>query len=174
MKGGAYGAFAHTDSLEGIFGLSTYRDPNPARSLKSFSSIIKGLAAQGEWMAAPESGKEPWYRDEDLLEKAVIGSYSREIRPRTSAEKGALDFSRFLYGIEDTVRQRRLEKLVRVSGDEIAAVLNRLASQNASPQGGPSPGGASPGGPSPVIVAGTAVAEKAAKELGVTPKVLPV
>ncbi|GHV13009.1 peptidase M16 [Spirochaetia bacterium] len=167
MKGGAYGAFAHTDSLEGVFGLSTYRDPNPARSLESFSSIMKGLADQ-------KSSKAPWYRDEDLLEKAIIGSYSRETRPRTSAEKGAVDFSRFLYGIEDMVRQRRLEKLIRVSGDEIAAVLRRLASQ-----GGPSPGvsslgGTSPGVSSPVIVAGTAVAEKAAKALGVTPKVLPV
>jgi Zn-dependent M16 (insulinase) family peptidase len=157
MKGGAYGAFAHTDSLEGVFGLSTYRDPNPGRSLESFSSIMKGLAA-------PKNGKEPWYRNEDLLEKAIIGSYSREIRPRTSAEKGAVDFSRFLYGIEDTVRQRKLERLIRVSGDEIAAVLRRLASQ----------GGSSQGALAPVIVAGTATAEKAAKTLGVTPKVLPV
>ncbi|GHV62494.1 peptidase M16 [Spirochaetia bacterium] len=169
MKGGAYGAFAHTDSLEGVFGLSTYRDPNPGRSLESFSSIMKGLAAQGERIAAPKSGKEPWYRNEDLLEKAIIGSYSREIRPRTSAEKGAVDFSRFLYGIEDAARQRKLERLIRVSGDEIAAVLRRLASQNVSSQGA-----SAQGGPSPVIVAGTAAAEKAARALGVTPKTLPV
>lgn len=147
--------------------ISDRKSRRHGRSLESFSSIMKGLAAQGEGIASPKSGKEPWYRNEDLLEKAIIGSYSREIRPRTSAEKGAVDFSRFLYGIEDTVRQRRLEKLIQVSGDEIAAVLRRLASQG-GPAGGPAQGGA------PVIVAGTAAAEKAAKALGVTPKALPV
>ncbi|GHV90931.1 peptidase M16 [Spirochaetia bacterium] len=163
MKGGAYGAFAHTDSLEGIFALSTYRDPKPSRSLESFSSILDSLAKQGSDAGGIDGGKELWYRNEDLLEKAIIGSYSRETRPRTSAEKGSVDFSRFLYGIEDLVRQRKLEKLIQVSGDEIAAVLRRLASQKAS----------SPGVSSPVIVAGTAAAEKAAKALGVTPQMLP-
>ena len=46
MKGGAYGAFATPDSLEGTFSFSTYRDPSPLRSLEAFSSIIKEMAAQ--------------------------------------------------------------------------------------------------------------------------------
>ncbi|MDR1636093.1 MAG: insulinase family protein [Treponema sp.] len=163
MKGGAYGAFAHTDSLEGIFSLSTYRDPNPLRSLEAFA------AAFGETLR-PKKGK-PWYRDEDALEKAVIGAYARETRPHTGAEKGAMDFGRFLYGLEYQTRKRRLEWLIRVSGDDISAVLSRLAvAADTSP-------GASPGQSprqSPVIVAGSAIAEKAAKILGVEPRVLPV
>jgi Zn-dependent M16 (insulinase) family peptidase len=151
MKGGAYGAFAHTDSLEGIFSLATYRDPNPARSLESFGSALKD-------MAQPKKGS-PWFRDEDSLEKAVIGTYAKETRPRTGAEKGAADFIRYLYGVEYETRRQKLEWLVQVSADEIAAALNRLASANSAP---------------PVIVAGTAIAEKAAKALGVEPRVLPV
>jgi Zn-dependent M16 (insulinase) family peptidase len=41
MKGGAYGAFAHPDHLEGVFSLATYRDPSPLRSLDAFGSILK-------------------------------------------------------------------------------------------------------------------------------------
>ncbi|MDR1930264.1 MAG: insulinase family protein, partial [Treponema sp.] len=41
MSGGAYGAFASSDSLEGIFSLATYRDPEPGRSLSVFPQILK-------------------------------------------------------------------------------------------------------------------------------------
>jgi Zn-dependent M16 (insulinase) family peptidase len=171
MKGGAYGAFAHTDSLEGIFSLSTYRDPNPLRSLEAFSSTFRETLR-------PKKGK-PWYRDEDTLEKAVIGAYARETRPRTGAEKGALDFIRFLYGLDYETRKRRLEWLTRVSGDDVSAVLNRLAAAaGASPKDLPGDSsGRFPGGlprQVPVIVAGSAIAEKAAKTLGVEARVLPV
>jgi Zn-dependent M16 (insulinase) family peptidase len=163
MKGGAYGAFAHTDSLEGIFSLSTYRDPNPARSLEAFVSAFQETLR-------PKKGK-PWYRDEDALEKAVIGAYARETRPHTGAEKGAIDFIRFLYGLEYEIRKRKLKWLTQVSGDDISAALRRLAAA-----AGASPGDMPGQMPrhTPVIVAGSAVAEKAAKILGVEPKVLPV
>jgi Zn-dependent M16 (insulinase) family peptidase len=114
MKGGAYGAFAQSDGLEGIFALSTYRDPNPFRSLDAFGEILKNLARQGV--------------DEDSLEKAIIGTYARETRPRTSAEKGFVDFSRFLYGIDDARREQRLKFLVKVGADQIAAAADSLAS----------------------------------------------
>ncbi|MDR0623621.1 MAG: insulinase family protein [Treponema sp.] len=143
MKGGAYGAFAHPDNLEGYYSFCTYRDPNPLRSLNSFEKILKG---QGEF-------------PEDEVEKAVIGCYGQETRPRTAAEKGAADFSRFLYGIEDPHRARKLERLIQVRGDQISAALLRLASQTVS---------------SPVIVAGMGIAEKAAAKLGVEVQILPL
>jgi Zn-dependent M16 (insulinase) family peptidase len=114
MKGGAYGAFAQSDGLEELFALSTYRDPNPFRSLDAFREILKNLARQGV--------------DEDSLEKAIIGTYARETRPRTSAEKGFVDFSRFLYGIDDTKREQRLKFLVKTGADQIAAAADSLAS----------------------------------------------
>ena len=154
MKGGAYGAFAQPDSLEGPFSLATYRDPNPLRSLEAFSSIITEAAAQGE-KAGDASGAES-------LDKAVIGAYAKETRPRTPAEKGMADFFRFLYGIEDRHRAQRLKSLIDVSEDQINAVFKRLASETGMGKG------------SPVIIAGTAEAEKAAAKLGVELRELPV
>jgi Zn-dependent M16 (insulinase) family peptidase len=158
MKGGAYGAFAQSDSLEGAFAFSTYRDPNPQRSLEAFSSIIKDLASQsGAW------------NENDELEKAIIGTYSKETRPRTSAEKSVSDFLRFLYGIGDHHRSERLKSLVAVSGNDIDAALKRLAAS----LGGSTAKGDSPF-PHPVIIAGRPAAEKAAAQLGTGVTELPV
>ena len=152
MKGGAYGAFAYPDHLEGQFAFSTYRDPNPMRSLDAFSSIIRNALAGGT----------PGLRflDKEALDKAVIGVYARETRPRTPSEKGLTDFIRFLYGIEDNHRLRGIKDLVGVTEEQIGAVLKRLASETHDTH--------------PVIIAGKAEAEKAAVKLGVEVKNLPV
>ncbi|MCL2373814.1 MAG: insulinase family protein [Treponema sp.] len=157
MKGGAYGAFAQPDSLEGNFSLATYRDPNPLRSLEAFSSILKEAAA------APENGNrdsaaEAW--NAEALTKAVIGAYARETRPRSPAEKSLADFFRFLYGIEDDHRSRRLKDLIAVSEDQTKAVLKRLAGETINAY--------------PVIITGKAEAEKAAARLGAGIYSLPV
>ena len=150
MKGGAYGAFAQPDSLEGPFSFSTYRDPNPLRSLEAFSSIVRESSQGSEAMP-----------DGDALTKAVIGAYARETRPRTPSEKGFADFLRFLYGIEDRHRSRRLADLVAVDQRQIDAVLKRL-------------GNDAGGNTWPVIITGKADAEKAAAKLGVAVSELPV
>jgi Zn-dependent M16 (insulinase) family peptidase len=160
MKGGAYGAFAQPDHLEGAFSLSTYRDPNPLRSLEAFSSIIKELSEQEP--GSPE--EEAVHRS--ALDKAVIGSYARETRPRTSAEKSSADFLRFLYGIEDRHRSLRLKSLIAVTEEEISAALKRLsAAGSLVPQSRRG---------FPVIIAGKAEAEKAAARLGTKATELPV
>jgi Zn-dependent M16 (insulinase) family peptidase len=146
MKGGAYGAFAHTDGLEGIFGMSTFRDPDPLRSLDSFRAALRGLADRAVW-------------DQDTLEKAVVGSYAREIRPRTPAERGGADFLRFLYGFDDELRRRKLRWLINLQEEDVTEALRGLAGQEA--------GGA-------VIIAGPAAAEQAARSLGVPVRTLPV
>jgi Zn-dependent M16 (insulinase) family peptidase len=148
MKGGAYGASASPDMMERVFSLSTYRDPNALRSLEAFPAILKEAAR-----AAPEG--------EDLT-KAVIGSFSRETRPRSPAEKAFADCLRFLYGIEDWRRKARLESIVSITTEELAAAAERLA---ASAETGPGV---------PTILAGTAEAEKAAAKLGVEIRTLPV
>jgi Zn-dependent M16 (insulinase) family peptidase len=149
MKGGAYGAFTHPDNLEGAFSFSTYRDPDPLRSLETFPALLKDLANAG--IAGGE---------EELV-KAVIGAYSRETYPRTGAEKSFIDFFRFLYGVEDGHRSRRLKSLIAVREEETAAILRRLASLAEKPG-------------SPVIIAGRAQAEKAAARLNCNVKELPV
>jgi Zn-dependent M16 (insulinase) family peptidase len=147
MKGGAYGAFAQPDGFERVFDFGTYRDPNPQRSLGAFINVLKDRAEQKP--------------DEDALEKAVIGSYAKETRPRTAAEKGFADFFRFLYGLEDVHREQKLGALIDVTEAEITAAARRLAEPSAT-------------GLVPVIIAGTAAAKKAAAQLGVPVRDLPV
>jgi Zn-dependent M16 (insulinase) family peptidase len=146
MKGGAYGAFAHTDALEGVFGMSTFRDPDPLRSIDSFTSVFKDLLSSAAW-------------DQDTLEKAIVGTYAKEIRPRTPAERGGVDFIRFLCGLTDELRSRKLHWLTTLRGEELMEALRGLAGQEAK---------------AATIIAGPAVAEKAAKDLGVTVQPLPV
>ncbi|MDR0457035.1 MAG: insulinase family protein [Treponema sp.] len=143
MKGGAYGASASSDSLEHTFSLSTYRDPNPLRSLDSFSAILKTENITAK----------------DDLEKMLIGCYSRETRPRSPAEKGVVDFLRFISRIENDYRRRRLERLISVSADDISAALGELASQAAAGR---------------VIITGMKGAEQAAAALGTEVQALPV
>ncbi|MDR3123740.1 MAG: peptidase M16, partial [Treponema sp.] len=148
MKGGAYGAFANPDGLEGSFTLSTYRDPNPLRSLEAFPAIL-GEAAR----KAPE---------EEELVKAVIGTFSKETRPRSPSEKALADCLRFLCGLEDRRRKAKLEAIVSVAVTELAAAADRLA---ASRETGPG---------IPTVIAGPTAAEKAAAKLGVAIRTLPV
>lgn len=148
MKGGAYGAFAKPDSLEGIFSLATYRDPDPVRSLSAFHEILRD---RGELVP-----------DDDSLEKAVIGTFARETAPSSPADKGFADFLRHLYGVTEEHRLRRLENIVSLEAEETSAAARRLASGTDRFPG------------RPVIIAGTGAAEKAATALGTAVKILPV
>jgi Zn-dependent M16 (insulinase) family peptidase len=145
MKGGAYGAFVNPDMLERTFALATYRDPSPLRSLDAFRSILRTFTE---------------YRGENL-EKAIIGSYSRLIQPKTSARKSYVDFNRLLSGIEDIHRSRHFKALINTREDDIAQVLAKLASASEEVHW-------------PVIITGERDAEKAAKALGVDVQRLPV
>jgi Zn-dependent M16 (insulinase) family peptidase len=89
----------------------------------------------------------------------IIGCYARETRPRTSAEKGLLDFFHYLYGVEASYRKRKLERLIATNGSDITAAFQALASQKAQ---------------NPVLITGMKDAEQAAKALGIEPQMLPV
>jgi Zn-dependent M16 (insulinase) family peptidase len=154
MMGGAYGAFASSESLEGVFSLATYRDPEPLRSLTVFPEILDKRAAAGI--------------GEDSLEKAIIGTFAREIHPRTPAEKGFSDFLKFLYGIHESQRQRRMEAIIQVQAADTLRIVQRLAKDALAKNGR-----AAPSGPQ-VIITGTKAAERAAKELGAEVFTLPV
>jgi len=145
MKGGAYGAFINSNSLENCVSFATYRDPNPLRSLDVITSIFKDNSY----------GK----CTEDYLEKSIIGCYSKETNPKTAADKGLTDFYRFLYGIEESYYKRKLERLISVSTSDIENIFNSLSSRPTSP---------------PVIIAGVKKAEEAAKKLGVNVQMLKI
>ncbi|MDR0657275.1 MAG: insulinase family protein [Treponema sp.] len=153
MKGGAYGASAHAHHAEGTFTFSTYRDPNPFRSLEAFSSILKNF----DKIEAEKAG-DAAHRESEL-EKLIIGAYSRETRPQAPSAKAFSDFLCFLYGIDDSYRSRKLKGIISVRSEDLSAAAARLASQKPC---------------CPVIIAGNALAEKAAADLGVRVKTLPV
>jgi Zn-dependent M16 (insulinase) family peptidase len=159
MKGGAYGAFASVDGNEKIFGFATYRDPNPFRSLGAFTTILRdraGLPPEGgtpsRKTAQKNSIKDTAFM-EDALEKAIIGRYARETSPRTAAEKGSIDFSRFLYGIDSSHRERKLRALIDISEAEVVGAARRLVESTVS--------ASCP--ITPVIIAGSETAKEAAK-----------
>ena len=147
VKGGAYGAFAYPDHLEGNFSFSTYRDPDPIASFEAFSSIIN------------RSQEHSASLDEDSLEKSIIGTYAKETRPRAPAEKGLADFFHFLNGIEAAHRLERLKGIIAVSAEEIAAAEKRLAEKEDFNW--------------PVIIAGKKEAERAAAKLNAEVRNLP-
>jgi Zn-dependent M16 (insulinase) family peptidase len=149
MKGGAYGAFVSSDSLENCVSFATYRDPNPLRSLETISGIIKGGLSSG---AINSDG-------EDLLVKTIIGCYAKETRPRTGAENGLIDFYRFLYGVEDSYRKRKLERLVSVTTKDIDSAFSELGARPVTGS---------------VIITGQKNAEQIARALRTDIKALPV
>ncbi|MDR0400249.1 MAG: insulinase family protein [Treponema sp.] len=148
MKGGAYGAFAHTDGLEQVFTLSTYRDPDPLRSIGAFDAALAALHTQLKTRP-----------DEEALDKAVVGTYARETQPRTPMERGFAGFLRFLYALPPELRRKRLASLINLREAGLLEALERLSAQT---------------GESPVIIAGPETAEKAARKLGVDLTTLPV
>ncbi|MDR0759303.1 MAG: insulinase family protein [Treponema sp.] len=155
MKGGAYGAFASADGSEKVFNLSTYRDPAPLRSLGAFTAILRDRAGPSATDTAAL---------EDMLEKAIIGRYAKETLPRTAAEKGSIDFSRFLYGVDSCHREMKLRALIDITEEEVAGAARRLA-ESASSAGFPL---------TSVVIAGVKAAQEAAGRLGVEPRELPV
>jgi Zn-dependent M16 (insulinase) family peptidase len=112
MKGGAYGAHAAANSIEGTFTFSTYRDPRPADSVLSFSKIL-------------EAAQKTKIKD-DMLEKIIIGAYAKEKQPAANPVKGFKDFMRFLYNISDEMRTENLENIITAGADDITDAALRL------------------------------------------------
>ncbi|GAB1482868.1 hypothetical protein MASR2M78_16840 [Treponema sp.] len=126
--------------------MATYRDPDPARSLGALREALEASAKES--------------LGEEELEKAIIGTYSKETRPRTSADKGMADFMRLLCGMDDAMRQRKLEAIIDMDSQSLGnAAACRLseAAQRATA----------------VVVAGESAAVKAAELLRVVPQLLP-
>ncbi|MDR1748138.1 MAG: insulinase family protein [Spirochaetaceae bacterium] len=111
--GGAYGASSGTDAIEKVFIMSTYRDPNPALSLRSFRECLDESAGMT--------------LDRESLERAITGCYSREIQPRSPMAKGFTGFVRALYGITDELREKKIAALLGTTAEQLRAAAERVA-----------------------------------------------
>lgn len=107
-KGGAYGGGAYHRSLDGLFGFYSYRDPNPVNTLK----IMRGA---GRWAADKK------WSDRDL-EDAKISVFQNVDAPISVNEEGT---GRFLYGIDEEMRQKRREQLLDVTKNQVREVAQK-------------------------------------------------
>ncbi|MBQ7158558.1 MAG: insulinase family protein [Treponema sp.] len=111
--GGAYGAFCYTESLTSSLVFSTYRDPTPQKSADVFNACLEEGAAL--------------LMDEETVERAVTGTYSSNIQPRSPHSRGATGLLRTLYGIFDEDREEKVKGLLFATPEEVRDSFRRLA-----------------------------------------------
>ena len=110
--GGAYGAFAGVDSVNKTFTLSTYRDPTPEKSLDAFERCLEAAAKNGF--------------DSETVEKAVAGTYSSLITPKTPKARGNTAFLRQLYLLDSKEVVERTKILLSITAEDLQAAARRM------------------------------------------------
>ena len=67
--------------------------------------------------------------DDDSVEKAITGLYSRIIQPGSPSGNGFKGFVRCLYGITDERRERRVEWIRSVTAADLKKTAERLVTK---------------------------------------------
>lgn len=114
-KGGAYGAFSSNDPIEKTFSLATYRDPKPMKTFEAYSDCLK--KAMGTDL------------NDEMLEKCIVGCYSKEIQPKSPSGRGFAGFLRTLWGITEQQREEKIKLLFSVTTEDLKKALNNLIKQ---------------------------------------------
>ncbi|KAF2405121.1 presequence protease-like protein [Trichodelitschia bisporula] len=108
-KGGAYGGGAFSLGLNGIFGMMSYRDPNPQNTLNIMS----------------EAGT--WARDRNWterdLEEAKLSVFQALDAPESVSQEG---MTQFLSGVDPEMQQRRREQLLDVTAKDVKKAANEF------------------------------------------------
>jgi len=112
MRGGAYGAGASANGTEGLFTFSSYRDPKAPDTLDTFREALE-FAARSKI-------------DREALEKTIIGTIGRELRPMSPGEKNLVALRRRLYGISDEMRQSKRDALRDSRPQQVVEAAERL------------------------------------------------
>ncbi|OAF98682.1 uncharacterized protein CC84DRAFT_1223436 [Paraphaeosphaeria sporulosa] len=108
-KGGAYGGGAYSRSLGGIFGMYSYRDPNPQNTMKI-------MAEAGQW------ARDRVWTAQDL-EEAKLSVFQGYDAPQSVSQEG---MRLFLSGITDDMLQTRRERLLDVTAEQIQRVADEF------------------------------------------------
>ena len=108
VKGGAYGGFCFYNPLQGEFVMASYRDPNLVKTMEVFDGIIAAARREGTI-------------DEQIVEKAVIGSVGSFDGIVDPCRKGQSALRRSLIDVRDEDRERYREGLLAV---DLRAVLD--------------------------------------------------
>ncbi len=112
MKGGAYGAAASANGIEGLFTFSSYRDPNIVETMRAYKESLEALVA-----VKP---------DKETVVQAIIAAVGKEVRPLSPGEKSIIGFRRVLYGISDERRRHKQQWLLSITPDDIQHAAARL------------------------------------------------
>ncbi|KTW30121.1 hypothetical protein T552_00599 [Pneumocystis carinii B80] len=107
-KGGAYGSGASYNSLEGIFGFYSYRDPTPQRTLSIFAN-------SGQWAI-----EHKWTQKE--LDEAKLNVFQSLDAP-ISIDKEGLPY--FINSLSDEMRQQYRERLLQVNINDLYRVSEK-------------------------------------------------
>ncbi len=105
VQGGAYGCFSSLDILSGNFYCISYRDPNLEETLNTFNGI-------GSYLSSLEL-------DNDAFEKLIVGTIGSLDSPKTSEQKGATAFSRYLNQISHEEIQMRRDEILSSKKENI-------------------------------------------------------
>ena len=110
--GGAYGAFCDIDSTTGNVLFASYRDPTPQKTADVFENCLKEAALMDF--------------SQDETEKAVMGTYSHFVVPKTPRARGNIELLRTLYAIDDDDRENKLLELLHCTPEELKKGFNEL------------------------------------------------
>jgi Zn-dependent M16 (insulinase) family peptidase len=112
LKGGAYGAFASPNGLEGVFTFATYRDPGLLGSLSAFRDSLSHAVSN------PIAGRE--------LLNTIIGTISNDLMPRSASEEAFLTLQRHQLNITDELRQLKRDTLLSLKPSDLNQAAKRL------------------------------------------------
>lgn len=101
-KGGAYGAGAYSRGLGGLWGMYSYRDPNPENTLRTMYDA-------GRW------ARDRTWTDTEL-EEAKLSLFQGIDAPQSVSDEGMV---KFLSGVDQDMEQRRRELLLDVSKEQV-------------------------------------------------------
>ncbi|KAF3040858.1 Mitochondrial presequence protease [Didymella keratinophila] len=108
-KGGAYGGGAYARGLGGVFGMYSYRDPNPQNSMKVMSEA-------GAW-----ARDRAWTAQD--LEEAKLSAFQGYDAPQSVSREG---MRLFLSGVSDEMLQSRRERLLDVTAEQVQSVADEF------------------------------------------------
>ncbi len=111
--GGAYGAYCDFESTTGNVLFATYRDPTPEKSNSVFEKCLKD-AAETDF-------------SQDEVEKAVMGTYSHFVVPKTPRSRGSTAFIRTLYAIMDEDRETKMLEMLNCNREQLMEGFKNLS-----------------------------------------------
>eukprot|EP00227_Mantoniella_beaufortii_P012098 CAMPEP_0197588272 /NCGR_PEP_ID=MMETSP1326-20131121/9609_1 /TAXON_ID=1155430 /ORGANISM="Genus nov. species nov., Strain RCC2288" /LENGTH=1128 /DNA_ID=CAMNT_0043153083 /DNA_START=236 /DNA_END=3622 /DNA_ORIENTATION=- len=102
-KGGAYGGGASSSPVDGVFGFSSYRDPNTTATIDTFRRAVEWAATDGNLTPA-------------LLEEAHLKAFKMIDAPLAPQSRGS---SLFSSGLTDDARQTFRNQLLDCTADKM-------------------------------------------------------